>query len=34
MGKRGRAEGKGKEEDGKLIGMLKVDAISTSPLLD
>jgi hypothetical protein len=33
MGKRGRAEDKGKGEDDELIGMLKVVAISTSPLL-
>jgi hypothetical protein len=30
MGKRGRAEDKGKGEDDGLIGILKVAAISTS----
>jgi hypothetical protein len=32
MGKRGRAKGKGKEEDGDLIGLIKGAAISTSSL--
>ena len=32
MGKRGWAEDKGKGEDGELIGMSKVVAISTSSL--